>query len=294
MAETAVAASDNAAFSRLDLANAVRPVTDTEVAFFHQNGWVLLKGLVDPEVCRAMLEIGRPKLARLVEGTEEKDVKPGSAQMQIAESDQGTIVNIPQWCEWRGAVRAAQDPVYSGVVLSKAMGRNVRRLLDRDRPLRIYHDIFVCKRPDNASTPTHFHQDATNFPLDRNALTAWVALDEVTPDQGPVRFYSGSHKFGLFGSIAPGGGDIRDEYPELERFQISPAHHLQPGDCTVHHGLVVHGAGANNTLRPRWSYLASYFPADARYNGMPNHDTDGFGLKKGYPLDHPSFSLVAE
>ena len=54
------------------------------------------------------------------------------------------------------------------------------------------------------------------------------------------------------------------------------------------------GAGANHTHRPRWSYLASYFPADARYNGMPNHDTDGFGLKKGYAIDHPSFRIVAE
>jgi hypothetical protein len=274
--------------------NAVRPVTDTEVAFFVQNGWVLLRGLVDPDVCRAMLEIGKPKLAAIVEGSDANDVKPGSTQMRIAENDQGTIVNIPQWCEWRGPVRAAQDPVYSGVVLSKVMGANVRRLLERDRPLRIYHDIFVCKRPDNVSTPTHFHQDATNFPLDRNALTVWMALDEVTPEQGPVRFYSGSHKGGLYGSIPPGGGDIRDEYPELERYPISPEHHLQPGDATVHHGLVVHGAGANNTPRPRWSYLASYFPADARYNGMPNHDTDGFGLRKGYAIDHPSFRMVEE
>src|ERR1700742_3276827 len=116
MAKTAVAASDNAAFSHLDLANAVRPVTDTEAAFFIQNGWVLLRGLVDPAVCRAMLEIGKPRLAAIVEGIEANDVKPGSTQMRIAENDQGTIVNIPQWCEWRGPVRAAQNEVYSGVV----------------------------------------------------------------------------------------------------------------------------------------------------------------------------------
>lgn len=289
---TKTAAASNDAFSGLDLANAVRPVTDTEVAFFIQNGWVLLRGLVDPAVCRAMLDIGKPHLAAIVEGADSEDAKTVSAEMHNAELDSGMVVNRPQWCEWRGAVRAAADPVYSGVVLSKRMGDNVRRLLERDRALRIYHDIFVCKRPDNASTPTHFHQDATNFPLDRNVLTVWMALDEVTPDQGPVRFYSGSHKGGLYGSIAPGGGDIRDEYPELERYPISPQHHLQPGDATVHHGLVVHGAGANNTSRPRWSYLASFFPADARYNGMPNHDTDGFGLKKGCAIEHPSFRIV--
>jgi hypothetical protein len=34
-------------------------------------------------------------------------------------------------------------------------------------------------------------------------------------------------------------------------------------------------------------------PADARYTGAPNHDCDGFGLKVGYPVDHPSFTVVA-
>ena len=280
----------------LAAAPAVRPITDHEVAFFVQNGWVLLKGLVPPDQCRAMLERGKARLAPHLEAAHLDLDAPGGDHMKVASAGtEGTVSNLAQWLEWRGPVRAAHEAVFEAVTLSSTMGHNVQRLLERNRPMRVYHDIFVCKLPDEASTRTDWHQDATNFALDRNVLTCWIALDEITPDQGPVQFFSGSHRQGLLGGIPSHHDfDLVDEYPELARFLVSPAHHLQPGDCTVHHGLVVHGAGANRTPRPRWSYLASYFPADARYTGAPNHDTDGFGLKRGDTLDDPSFSLVPE
>lgn len=275
---------------------AVRPLTDSEAEFFVQNGWVLLRGLVAPDVCHAMLERGKGRLAGHMDAGELEIQTPGGDHMKIAGAQgEGTVSNIDQWLEWRGAVRSARDPAFCRVALDQTMGRNVQRMLRRDRPMRIYHDIFVCKLPDNTSTRTDWHQDAPNFPLDRNALTIWLALDEITPDQGPVQFYSGSHREGLLGGIPNVKEfDLVDEYPELARFPVSPAHHMQPGDATVHHGLVVHGAEANSTSRPRWSYLFSYFPADARHTGAPNHDTDGFGLKRGDTLDDPSFVEVPQ
>ena len=272
----------------------VRAVTDHEVAFYLQNGWVYLPGLISPELAGAMLERGKARLGAFVEAGERGHQQLGGDQMTMAKAEsEGTLANIHQWCEWRGAVRSAHDPVLSRTALSQTMGRNVQRLLERDRPLRVYHDIFVCKLPENASTRTDWHQDATNFALDRNVLTVWIALDEITPDQGPVQFYSGSHRCGLLAAIPPGSPfDIVDEYPELARFPVSPPRNMRPGDATVHHGLVVHGASSNNTPRPRYSYIASYFPADARYTGAPNFDTDGFGFKRGDTLDHPSFTPV--
>lgn len=117
----------------------------------------------------------------------------------------------------------------------------------------------------------------------------------VEPDQGSLQFFSGSHRCGLLGKIPPTPDvDLFDEYPELARFPISAPHHMRPGDATVHHGLTVHGSGANNAGRERWSFAVAYFPADARYTGAPNHDCDGFDLKMGHTIEHPSFSLVAD
>ncbi len=273
----------------------VRAVTDIEVAFFEHNGWVLLPGLVSPELCRAILERGKPRLIELMAGTDTDFASPEARRehMTISQSMDGIVTDNKKWVEWRGAIRSAHDPVFGRAALAKTMGRNVQRLLGRDRAMRVYHDIFMCKLPDNVSLRTEWHQDSVAFPVDRNALTVWIALDEIQPDQGPVQFYSGSHRCGLLGRGAPDRKtDLLDEYPELARFALSPPHHLQPGDATVHHGLVVHGAGANNTTQQRWSFAVCYIPSDARYSGAPNHDCDGFGLRVGQPIDHPSFTLV--
>ncbi len=274
----------------------VRPVTDSEVAFFEQNGWVLLRGLITPEQCNAMLDRGKPRMAGLLGGDQGVSAFDSSTRERMTVAGargEGTITDIKQWVEWRGSVRDARDPAFCAVSLDKQMGCNVRRLLGRDRPLRVYHDILTCKLPDEISIPTSYHQDGPNFPLDRNALTVWIALCEITPDMGPVQFYSGSHKCGLLGGIPfHSKFDLVDEYPELARFALSPAHHMQPGDATVHHSLTVHGASANSTPHQRWSFLTSYFPEGARYTGAPNHDCDGLDLRIGYEIEHPSFPRV--
>jgi Phytanoyl-CoA dioxygenase (PhyH) len=274
----------------------VRAVTDLEVAFFQQNGWVLLPNLLAADLCAAMLERGRPRVAGIGAGRAAfGNLEEKLAHMRVSGTDEGTVTDNAKWVEWRGAVRMAHDEVFSRAGLAKTMGSNVQRLLGRSKPVRVYHDIFMCKLPDQASTRTGWHQDSPNFPLDRNALTVWIALDEITVDQGSLQFYSGSHRCGLLGKIGPDPNmDLLDEYPEVARFPLSPPNHLKSGDATVHHGLTVHGAGANYTPRPPWSYAVAYFPADARYTGAPNHDCDGFDLKPGQPIEHPSFSLVAD
>jgi ectoine hydroxylase-related dioxygenase (phytanoyl-CoA dioxygenase family) len=290
-ATASVVASENA------VDEGVRPVTDVEIAFFEQNGWVLLKDLVSRELCLAILEQGKPHLAGLMEGTDTDFATPEERRqhMTVSNAEDGIVTDNKKWVEWRGAIRSARDPVFGRAALARTMGHNVGRLLGRDKPVRVYHDIFMCKLPDQVSVRTEWHQDSVAFPVDRNALTVWIALDEIRPDQGPVQFYSGSHRCGLLGRGAPDRKtDLLDEYPELTRFAVSPAHHLQPGDATVHHGLVVHGAGANNTRLPRWSFAVCYIPSDARYTGAPNHDCDGFGLRVGEPIDHPSFTLVPD
>ena len=277
-----------------EMGEGIRAVTEDEAASFDANGWVLLRGLVPPATCKALLEQGRPRFSGLF-GENAAPALSGKAAvekmtMANAASD-GLLTKASHWAEWRGAVRAAHDPAFSGLALSRAMHRNMQFLLRRDRKLRVFHDILACKLPNQASTRTKWHQDAPNMSLDRNALTIWIALEEIKPEQGPLQFYTGSHRLGLLGLFGSDPEiDLTHEYPELARLSVSPKHHMMPGDCTVHHSMTVHGATANDGADPRWSYIVIYFPDDARYNGMPNHDTDGFGLKVGEPILHPSFT----
>src|SRR3954451_16147852 len=108
------------------------------------------------------------------------------------------------------------------------------------------------------SQPTDWHQDWINFPFDRvGFLSFWIALDEIPAERGAMRFLSGSHREGPLGRREFGGArHVVEYYPRLlDRYEISPPLDLQPGDCTVHNGMVIRSAPENATDQPRWAYI---------------------------------------
>ena len=178
-------------------------------------------------------------------------------------------------------------------MFSERMAQNAQRLLDRRRlkgidvPLRYRYDNPVLKAP--GATGTSYHQDASEHGSDRGGeLQFWLALAEVTPDMGAMRFVDKSHLEGPLGSTFNndddggfnGAGNLLQQYPNLVSesleelrehtwpstatatgggvLKLTEPFHYQPGDCTLHHGWCVHGGPDNTTTENRWSYLFSY------------------------------------
>ena len=140
-----------------------------------------------------------------------------------------------------------------------------------------------------------WHQDLPHFPHDRVGHVAfWLALDEVVPEQGSLRFLSGAHAEGPLGrDLGLEGPDVVERYPWLlERYAVSPARRLAPGDATVHGALTIHTAPPNRTVRPRWAYIYSYLPDDVRYTGAPYGPCDELDMQVGEPFDGPRFPLL--
>jgi len=70
---------------------------------------------------------------------------------------------------------------------------------------------------------------------------------------------------------------------------------MQPGDCTVHHGLTVHGApGNSSSSQRRRAYILRYAGDDVIYNPRPNLQRmkRDPGIKAGEPLDCELFPVV--
>lgn len=95
------------------------------------------------------------------------------------------------------------------------------------------------------------HQDLTywGFGAVDQLCTAWIALSPATRQSGCMEFVSGSHK----NPILP-HEDTYDEDNLLSRGQeirvdVAPedrvAAELQPGEISLHHGLMIHGSGPN-------------------------------------------------
>jgi ectoine hydroxylase-related dioxygenase (phytanoyl-CoA dioxygenase family) len=270
---------------------AIREVTAAEAAFYREHGWVKLERLVAPDDAAELLSVARGAMRR-AGGTRRRE-----SYYEATGTAGKAVLDIGFWQDYHYIARDDRAEPFVSLVFSREMGRNAQRLLGRSVPMRYSADLLACKVPlghEGESTPTIWHQDFPGLPFDRvGSLSFWLALDEVTPEQGAMRFLSGSQREGPLGRTIVVGTDLLEVYPELlERYAVSEELCLEPGDATVHNAAVVHYAPANTTDRDRWAYIFTYFPGDTLYTGAQNHNFDDLGLQPNRPIEHPRFPQV--
>lgn len=170
------------------------------------------------------------------------------------------------------------------------------RRLSGVRHVRIYHDHAMVK-PGQESKETNWHQDAPYWPMDPvGSFSAWIAVDDVTVDNGCLHFVPGSHKFGRLEPIQLGvegesivakmraGGHIVSEPVAME---------MEAGGVTFHHGCTFHYAGANRTDRPRRAFAIIYIPDTVRFTGGRDAAGAAAEMTPGGPWDHPLHPILA-
>jgi hypothetical protein len=264
-----------------------REVTDEEVAFYQAHGWVKLDRLISPELAAEM---------RTTVEAEVIDAEADTVEGHI--TDGGRVHDRADRRDWHFPARDDGLEPFRSLAYSRVIGHDAQRFVGRDVPINYHADLLAVKMPEGhvASGPTGFHQDWVNFPFDRAGfLTFWIALDEIPPERGAMRFLSHSQEAGPLGKMGLlGGKEVTEYYPDLAtRYELSPPLHLHAGDATVHNGLVVHGAPPNTTDQPRWAYIMSYHPADTAYTGAPHHIFSAdLGLEVGKPIKHDRFRPI--
>jgi ectoine hydroxylase-related dioxygenase (phytanoyl-CoA dioxygenase family) len=247
-----------------------RDLSDEEIAHFRQHGWLLARRLIDPALARQLAPEGLRILRE-------------STYMPAGYASNAFKIHHDEALELTRAI-----------ALSPSAGRNVTRLLRGAHRVRMMGSNFISKYEGNAGTG--YHQDFPGHPIDRSEmLTVWIALDDIGPDMGGLRFVDGSHRYGALGlSLQRPGDDTLSVHPWLlEELKLTDAPSLAPGDATFHHGLMVHGADINATDRPRLAYQTLYCDADALYTGETLISRYGkCNLEVYKPMDHPSMPVV--
>lgn len=214
------------------------------VGFFRENGFVRLNGMFSSEeLARYAPEIARLTLAKQVRPLEERSTY-GKAFLQVT--------NL--W-EQGGLARE--------FVFGKRLARIAAELLEVSG-VRLYHDQSLMKEPGGGFTPAHADQYYWPLASDR-CVTAWVPLQPVPSEMGPIGFYAGSHRF-QFGRELP----ISDESEarisaEMERQGFPLVDDpFEPGEASFHLGWTFHRAGPNRTDRPRSVMTIIYMDKDMR------------------------------
>ncbi|HEX8833610.1 MAG TPA: phytanoyl-CoA dioxygenase family protein, partial [Abditibacteriaceae bacterium] len=96
--------------------------------------------------------------------------------------------------------------------------------------------------------------------------TVWLALDEVTPENGCMKVIPGSHSngFSAYEKIAAETNIFDTQIkPELIDEEKAVSFLLHPNECSLHEARIIHGAEANTSPRRRAGYTMRYFPTSS-------------------------------
>ena len=109
-----------------------------------------------------------------------------------------------------------------------------------------------------------FHQD-NNYTAHQPALGSiniWVALVNMSPENGCLRMVPGSHKAGTLDSVD--AGDQKHQKLAFEVIDDRPIE-VSAGDAVAFTRLTVHGSGPNTTDKPRLAYALQYHREDVHF-----------------------------
>lgn len=118
--------------------------------------------------------------------------------------------------------------------------------------------VETFNKPARIGSGVPHHQDNAYFcQTPPDMLTVWIAIDAVTPDNGPVYFVKGSHRLGVL-PTRPSG--VRGNSIGLAEAPAAPLAEqfcaiLAPGDATIHHCNTIHHSAPNRTDRSRLGFL---------------------------------------
>ncbi|MBS0614248.1 MAG: phytanoyl-CoA dioxygenase family protein [Proteobacteria bacterium] len=154
-------------------------------------------------------------------------------------------------------------------ILDARIGRLAARLAQQDA-LRLYHDQGLFKAP--WANATSWHIDCPYWAFhSRDAISLWIALEDVTMQSGALYFMPGTHRSARFDNvmIGPNVGDLFRVYPEWASIPATCVQ-MKAGDASFHNGLTAHAAGPNMTPGTRHAYAAIFMPDGSRFNGARN------------------------
>ncbi len=75
--------------------------------------------------------------------------------------------------------------------------------------------------------------------------------------------------------------------PSWEKYEVSPAHHVRPGNVLPHNSLTLHPRDTNRTDPLRWMHLSYRIPDDTLYSGTLSHASMRSDSRSGSDSCHP-------
>jgi ectoine hydroxylase-related dioxygenase (phytanoyl-CoA dioxygenase family) len=237
-------------------------LTEAQVREFREQGLLLGPIVYTDRQADAL----RQRLMDVIEGRSTK--KPEALRNMLGGNEQVVIQVVNIW----EADDLFREHIYNPDVcamVSQLVGHPV---------LRVWHDQIQYK-PPRVGGPTSWHQDHPYWPIIQPAdlVSAWVALDDATVENGCMQMVPRSHLWGAHkgGTI---GTDPETFAPQPNLSLLPAGAVVTPVPCEVrkgqvmfHHCLTWHGSPPNRSERGRPAIAVHYMPGYTRYEPNRTH-----------------------
>ena len=200
---------------------------------FERDGYVSIPGFFDADEV-AELRKNKDRFIR--------EVVPSMPETEVYyddKNDPSTLKQLQKMGDYDSFFGSLVEPASKLSMLAETC------LGEAIRPVNLQ---YFNKSP-TASTPTPPHQDGYYFHLTPNlAITLWIALEDVAPEQGCVNYVRGSHCYGMrahgkSGTLGFSQCLLDFGIPnDLEHAESFPC---RAGHVLAHHSLTIHWADGN-------------------------------------------------
>jgi ectoine hydroxylase-related dioxygenase (phytanoyl-CoA dioxygenase family) len=253
----------------MDDLDAPYPLNPAQIDAFRRDGFIKLKDVLGPAT---LAHFGHEITRLTVElNTERRPLQERSTY------DRAFLQVMNLW---------EKSPLVGRFVMGQRLARLAAELLEVDG-VRLYHDQSLYKEPGGGITPAHADQYYWPLATDRT-VTAWIPLQAVPTEMGPLGFYAGSQSVAF-------GRDLGISDESEARISANMAEHgfafscsaFDLGEVSFHLGWTFHKAGANSSDRPRSVMTVIYMDAHMRLvpalNAIQANDRDQWcpGAREG-------------
>jgi phytanoyl-CoA hydroxylase len=205
-------------------------LADQEVAFYREEGYLMLPDLLSDESASAL----RSEIMGILQIVGLGTTKLRQTKQYLAGSRLDSLIN------------------------SANLVALASRLMEG--PSTLHSPFTAVKSP--GGTEFHYHQDNQYTRFDGPGINFWFALEDMTPNNGCLLVAPRTH---LNGTIEGVESPDKDGHRTVEHNpkHVLPAR-MRSGDCIAFSRLTVHGSGFNATQAPRVAYGIQFFRNDVR------------------------------
>ena len=270
-------------------------LTNEQIAFYRENGYLLLDGFIHGEQL-ARLQRASDELVEVSkshkDGDEGYDFEPGHNEAKPR----------PR----RISRSRYTDPIFEELntdprvleVATSLIGPNIRTSLaaiNNDPTDKRLYGLKINIKWPGFGTPFEWHQDWAFLPHTNDDLMVFsIMIDDVGEDSGPLQVIPGSHRGEIYNHHNNGHfcGGIDPTRCNID-FSKAVALTGKAGSVHIHHTRMVHGSSVNTSDKVRRIFFIDYAAADAwPLVGVSDLDLFNACMIQGEPTTIPRLAPV--